>query len=1010
MKPWQKLVVVVWALVALSWVFIETEHCREAWLRYGMALDTCPAGELRQTAELRAERLRRGAEGRVSLAVVAHYSPGGADAVESTPVPEVRPLALELVDGEGRATPLPATWRASGPLSVTPVRLPDVPDGDYQLRARFETAIGAGVVTAALSLYSPARVHVLTDRPLYEPGHTVRFRAVVLRARDLAPLDDRPGSWVVTDPSGEVVLEERAPAGAWGVVAGSLPLDRGAATGAWSVAWRSADATDAAEFTVQAFTLPRFRVEAAPDRAYYRPGDTPVVRGAVIYASGAPVAGAEVDVRWSVEGAWPPPREWQERALPRRATTGASGRFELALPQIPADLQGTAALVAQVAAVDPAGDRAAGSARVTLSEDGILASAVTELGEGVVPGYNNRVYVRVTTPDGREVAGAKIRVSRAWEPSDPGIDAVLDEDGVAALQLDPGPPVNVVIPATPYRPPPRPPVVALSGARELLSDGEASIADQVAMERWLPALAGCARWVGDEAVVAQLALRADPGGAIAAAVTGESELERCAAGVVRGQRLPAGRERIYALAIAYRDPGLPALEVELESARAEPEGLAAALGELARRARPCLPRTAAGRLPRVLAWRARAGSRDVELGPWLAEPAGGEAGADALSCAVRSLAGGRARLPDPADGDALGVARFEVSAPAEEAGARPQPTTMLGYELLVAAELPGQPTARLRLPQGAIPALRLRVSPVLARPGDAVTAELIRGPGFRGEVPKHLVVRHLRGEQRVAVSPELRAAATIPADASGWVELVGGSARALVYVRPAAELTVTVAPGQPRYPPGAQAALAIRTQLGGRGGPAAVGLFGVDESLAQLAPLPGATDLGRVAPKVGTAAPAFGSLDGQALVLGRIRGKNAAAATVLRVSDVPRPPELDAEVTATGRTAFDPIAELTDRFYIALAELHTQVRQWEATAPPAEQLRPARLAALWNRALAACELRGERVTDAYGRRLRLSRLPPDLLALTDPRAVAVVGTRLPEDLESWAAWVAKEQP
>jgi hypothetical protein len=68
------------------------------------------------------------------------------------------------------------------------------------------------------------------------------------------------------------------------------------------------------------------------------------------------------------------------------------------------------------------------------------------------------------------------------------------------------------------------------------------------------------------------------------------------------------------------------------------------------------------------------------------------------------------------------------------------------------------------------------------------------------------------------------------------------------------------------------------------------------------------------------------------------------------------------------------------------------------------------MAKLWEKALEACEKRGEAVTDAYGRRLKLSRLPPELLALTDPRAVVVSGTRLPEDVENWGAWVARESP
>jgi hypothetical protein len=145
-------------------------------------------------------------------------------------------------------------------------------------------------------------------------------------------------------------------------------------------------------------------------------------------------------------------------------------------------------------------------------------------------------------------------------------------------------------------------------------------------------------------------------------------------------------------------------------------------------------------------------------------------------------------------------------------------------------------------------------------------------------------------------------------------------------------------------------------------------------------------------------------------VLGRIRGANAAAATVLRVSEIPKPPELDAVVSARARTEFDPVVELTDHFYVVLGELHAQVRQWEAGAPADEKMQPATMARLWSRALEACEKRGEKVVDAYGRRLRLARLPRDLLALTDPRAVVVVGTRLPEDVENWADWVARERP
>ena len=174
-----------------------------------------------------------------------------------------------------------------------------------------------------IPLYTPARIHVITDRPLYEPGNTVRFRAVVLRARDLAPLDERPGMWVVTDPNGEVLLEEKAPAGDWGVVAGTFPLDKGAPTGTWKVAWRSADASDEVAFTVEPFTLPRFRVEAAADQAVLpgrrHAGDQ---RRRALQLGRAGRRGRSSTSSGTSRATWPPPLEWQEKLLPKQGGDG----------------------------------------------------------------------------------------------------------------------------------------------------------------------------------------------------------------------------------------------------------------------------------------------------------------------------------------------------------------------------------------------------------------------------------------------------------------------------------------------------------------------------------------------------------------------------------------------------------------------------------------------------------------------------------------------------------------
>lgn len=1015
-------------LLGGSALWASSKVCLSAWLFQGVHAPYCPDGRFRQRVELSAWGMAREGTGHVSVKAMASGmapKPGLPDL--NVPVHRLE-AALVLVDSGGKETPLSPVkgWAPrkgdDGALDGE-VKLPALPDGDYTLRARVTTPLGTDSAEATLALYAPARVHVLTDRPLYEPGNQVRFRAVALRAKDLAPLDNRPGTWRVYDATGELVLEEKAPAGPWGVVADTFPLDRGAPTGTWKVRWESGGASGEAPFRVEPFTLPRFRVEASSPKPFWRAGETPSVEGLVVYSSGAPVTNAEVTLAWTRgTGAWPPPVEWLSGGLPQKAKTDAAGRFKVTLPMVPHDLRGQATLNAQVSAQDGAGDRVQGGLSLLLAEDALSVSAVTELEDGLVQNFSNRVFLRATTPDGQVLPGAELTVKRAWDPKDAGVRAVTDEDGVAALQLDPGVPVNVVVPPMPVRRAPRPTPVSLSSTRDFLTEDAPSLEDQVALQRWLPGLYPCARFVSPEtgSTDVQLAARVGANGAVAEVVGVNGPLAACMAEGLRSRTLPAGHERLLSLSFQVMDPGLPMLALEgTETAGgAEPTGLDDALTTAALDARTCLPSKleVEAPLPMALTWRVHTGKAEVAVS-WAALPKQEEAlSASVMPCLQAHFAKLSVPLPKESDGeerqDGLGVTRFTAQPPGGEGdGERPQATTLLGYELKVSAKQEGHDagSTKLVLRPAELPPTRLRATPVLARAGEEVKFELLRGPHFEGKLPQKLFLQ--AGTTSLESKVEGRVARfTLPRDFEGWAEARWEGALARVYVAPRAQLTVEVGPEKPAYMPGEVARLQVRTRVDGQDGPAAVGLFGVDETLSQLAALPGADTLGSLRPAPTVATPAFGVLDGQALAMGRIRGGNAAAAALLRVSGVPTREEVEAPVSTAGASPFLPDVELTDAFYRVLAELNTQVRAWEKTAPEGETLSPAGQAKLWEQALAACEKRGEPVTDAYGRRLRLSRLPQELLALTDPRFVVVSGTRLSEDVENWGAWVAREAP
>ena len=1008
-----KWVLALGAMASLALV-VSTQVCLSAGLRYGLWVRACPDGEFRQVIHLDAARLTRGAPGTITLWAEA-LSTDATGVHASTPISRFEPsVALVSATGETALTPKEG-WHRSGDRASSEIELPKVNDGEYTLRARVASSVDTSTLELPLPLFTPARVHVITDRPLYEPGNTVKFRALALKAADLSPLEERPGVWRVTDPQGEVLLEEKAPSGPWGVVAGSFPIDLGAASGEWAVSWSSGATTEARHFTVKPFTLPRFRVEAAPVKPFYRPNERPTLKGKVKYASGAPVVGAKLELTWSTQGAWPPPTSWVEgSALPKAATTGPGGAFTVELPAVPDDLRGTATLSASIAAVDTANDRVEGSASILLSEDAISVSTVTELADGMVQGFNNRLYLRAMTADGRVLDGVTLDVKRLWEPSDPGTEAPVDEDGVASLQLDPGPPVNVVIPALPFRPPPASPRVTRESLDQRLNEAEVSLADRMVFDRLQAHLEACARYASGTDTV-QVGLVVHASGAVGPMAVPSGKLGACVGRVLKELQLEAGQERLFDARWTFDDSDLPRFSVSLEGVPNVPAELEGVLTEALLEARDCLPATVrSGALPRLLLWRLDPTSRAVEVS-WVHGK--GDAFAEtAVACVTSRVTA--LHLPKPDEGESseratsVGAAHVSVEAPEKYEAERPQETVMVGYELLVTAKK-GKTvigSTRLRMAPGTVPAVRLRASQQLVDPGSTATVELLRGPDFTQELPEKLWLRHAYQSVEAKVDQETRSAHfSVPVDWEGWAAVEWNGASVFFFVRAKAPLDVQLAFEHAAYAPGQVAHLAVDTQVAGSPGPAAVGLLGVDESLAQLTTLPAPDELSKLRPQPAAGAP-FGGIDAQALALGRVRGANAAAATLLRVSSLPPPPELEAAVAVNGQTTFDSNAVLVDRFYVVLGELANEVRRWETSAPPSEKMSPKTMASLWDAALAAVERRKESTRDAWGRRLRLHRLPADLLALTEPRALVINGTRLPEDVQNWAQWVAKEKP
>lgn len=1008
-RPWLPVAAV--AVVLFTFIGLCVGYpCFWTGLRYGLWFDQCPASDLRLAADVSVQGLIRGDEGEVRVQPIAHFLEGSGLDAYPTSSPFARGASVELTLTDLEDKPLAGVEigrfkKRDGGL-VSKVKLPDLPDGDYRVRAVVTTGFETATVDVALPLYAPAIAHVVTDRPLYKPGQEVLLRSVLLKRTDLTPLDGRPGRWRILAPDGTEMHTERSKAAAYGVSHTSFPLDRRAEQGRWTAIFESGGTTDTVTFDVKPFKLPRFTVELKPARTWFRIADELKVEGVARYASGAPVANAPVTVRLAAsEGRWPMPLDWEE---PLEATTGADGRFEVVFGEVPSDLIERATFFAQAQVTEAAGEVAAAGTSVILSADDLKVEAVTELGDGLVEGFNNRAYLRVSRPDDTPLPLVDIVVENLWDPTAPKREAKTDEDGVAALQLDPGAPVTVVIPATPVRYRPlTPESVRLDQASEMTDGRGLDLDERRSLDAIYPAVARC----GDFApggTSTYLAVKVGASGAVERVGAGDSVVDRCVADALRGLRMPAAAEaRTFYLGWYVPDSLLPTVSASFSQTWGVDGGAAQGLGDGALRARRCLQRGQGlnSQLFR-LHWGTRKGSDalDLELTP----QAGSGLPPSATACIAAQLRS--ARLPAPAEADGMGGGSVYLSVPSGPGAGTSQPTTTIGYELQVKLPKPGVEggKTRLVLPVGAIPDLRLRATPSLAKAGEVVEVEMLRGPGWRGDLPTKLWLSHgNRGlvEEDVV---ENKARFTIPEGAEGFLHVSTYNARVVVFVSPARPLALTLSTEQPAYRPGETAQLLVKTTAGGEPAPAGVGLMGVDSTLGQLAPLVGPDDWGRVTVRATADRPAFAAFDPRALTLGRVRGENAAKAAVLRISQLPMDEAGDQRTYANASHVPDTQAALVTGFYGAYEVLVKKVRDWEKSAPGGETMQPPKMAALWDEALAERRAAGAPAVDGWGRELELALLPPDLLVQLDPRQLVADGTRLPEDIVDWVGWVDQE--
>ncbi len=276
--------------------------------------------------------------------------------------------------------------------------LPDWDTGDYELEITARTPRGRQRLTRTVRLTRSWSLMVSTDKPVYQPGQTIRTRALALRRPDLHPVAGRPVVFTISDPRGNVIFKQHTVTSEFGIASSDCTLADQILHGPYTLRCNVDDTESATTVEVRDYVLPKFKVLLELDRPYYAPDEMLIGSVSARYFFGEALGGAAVEIEFLLAAPIEPVIPLQRFALD---TTGR-GRFAVKLPShlIGREQDGDARLVVRAKVMDTAHQAETRQTTVLVTTRPLRVEAIPGNGR-LVGGLPNRLYLVTTYADGR---------------------------------------------------------------------------------------------------------------------------------------------------------------------------------------------------------------------------------------------------------------------------------------------------------------------------------------------------------------------------------------------------------------------------------------------------------------------------------------------------------------------------------------------------------------------------------------------------------------------------------
>lgn len=320
--------------------------------------------------------------------------------------------------------------------------MPNVEPGEFTLEVATKSIMGEEKLERVVKLKSGAKILLTTDKPIYQPGHMMHIRTLALRPVDQKPVANKEMQFEVEDPKGNKVFKKTLTTSEFGIASVDFQLADEVIMGDYHLRAAIGDTRADSTVTVKRYVLPKFKVVAKADKAFYLPKEKIQVELQSDYTFQKSVNKAKVEVTASTF-------DIQFREFHKwTGTTDDNGhaKFDIQLPDYFVGqplAKGNALVKLDISVVDSTEHRQVVTRTYPVCEQSIQISLIPEGGK-LAPGLENRIFAAAVYPDGSPVANCDVNLwfgkdivakKDAKERGKPQVTAKTNSAGLAEFRL-----------------------------------------------------------------------------------------------------------------------------------------------------------------------------------------------------------------------------------------------------------------------------------------------------------------------------------------------------------------------------------------------------------------------------------------------------------------------------------------------------------------------------------------------------------------------------------------------